>query len=610
MDEEESNLNKNDFPNETSAPIVAPTGSNKRSFFSKMDPSSSPSPPKVFTFATTAGGSNRKTKSPSFQQVETSHEPQQQKYYTDSKDSGVIPGTISILKKQKSDHGIIGGSDDGDAVGDKNDLNHLNTTQVEEDFNNDECDTPVIRNSVAGSVAGYQDSSVIEGVNKSQTEPKDESCTPSSPTNKIIEINKKKEEKTTNKGRKINCPFFDCQNFIVIIYLATYGIFGSTLRIFLGRIFGYDCENPGLFNDYLSPFATCVTASGETAQAGGALFIDLPANMLGSFMLGIMTPIEQHIPDIPWLKQTHPLQSNTSIHTAIRTGFCGSLTTFSSWNTQMITMIVGTGTVRGVQFVPALMGYFLGTVLAISSFLFGRQFANALYEFRHPNGESKQKVNTPVIQDIESNDDQSSESGGVEITPHDPKHFTFENKGVNNDDNDNHVGCFDAIDCVAHGKYSPMFFALVLFIFFIIIDGATGSIFDRILWVMYFISPFGTIIRWKLSSTQNGTWFKNSEKWKHLPVGTLICNIAACVVSAICSASLSRVSKSDHGAIVILQGLKIGFAGNLSTVSTFVKEIVHLSENEQTKTLSHIYAVGTIVICCCFSIIFYAPIRV
>ena len=184
--------------------------------------------------------------------------------------------------------------------------------------------------------------------------------------------------------------------------------------------------------------------------------------------------------------------------------------------TQMITMIVGTGTVRGVQLVPALMGYFLGTILAISSFLFGRQFANALYEFRHPNGESKQKVNTPVIQDIESNDDQNSESGGVEIITHDPKktakHFTFENKGVKNDDNDNHVGCFDAIDFAVHGKYSPMLFALVLFFFFIIIDGATGSIFDRILWVMYFISPLGTLIRWKLSSTQNGTWFQNSDK--------------------------------------------------------------------------------------------------
>ena len=134
---------------------------------------------------------------------------------------------------------------------------------------------------------------------------------------------------------------------MAITYLSVFVIIGSSIRVFLSRIFGHDCEFPTIEKDDLTFFTTRVISSGLTYQTGGALFIDLPANMFGSFVLGLMTPANKDIPALPWFKRSHYIQTNDSMHTSIRTGFCGSLTTFSSWNIQMIIMMVGQGTILG-----------------------------------------------------------------------------------------------------------------------------------------------------------------------------------------------------------------------------------------------------------------------
>ena len=127
------------------------------------------------------------------------------------------------------------------------------------------------------------------------------------------------------------------------MHLCIFAVFGSTLRITLGRIFGHDCEFPQAVNDFISHLSTCVTASGTTRQRGGTLFFDLPANVLGSFFLGILTLMNQDVPPIPWLRPGHELQGDAGMHSGIQVAFCRSLTTFASWNTQMIVMVVERG---------------------------------------------------------------------------------------------------------------------------------------------------------------------------------------------------------------------------------------------------------------------------
>jgi len=123
-----------------------------------------------------------------------------------------------------------------------------------------------------------------------------------------------------------------------IFFLSLFSIYGITIRSFLGRIFGGDCDATTPIEDWLTPFSSsiCVTATGKTIQYGGALFIDLPANMFGSFIMGFLTGHLKHWPALPFLKHDHPLQYDDGLHLGLRTGLCGTITTFSSWNAQMV----------------------------------------------------------------------------------------------------------------------------------------------------------------------------------------------------------------------------------------------------------------------------------
>jgi hypothetical protein len=70
------------------------------------------------------------------------------------------------------------------------------------------------------------------------------------------------------------------------IYISIFSVFGVVLRIYMGRFFGLDCENDGEVHDFMTPLSSriCVTASGRTEQTGGAVFTDLPTNILGWYV--------------------------------------------------------------------------------------------------------------------------------------------------------------------------------------------------------------------------------------------------------------------------------------------------------------------------------------
>uniref|UniRef100_A0A7S4J026 Fluoride ion transporter CrcB n=1 Tax=Odontella aurita TaxID=265563 RepID=A0A7S4J026_9STRA len=176
-----------------------------------------------------------------------------------------------------------------------------------------------------------------------------------------------------------------------LLYLSAFAILGETVRVFAGRLFGVDCELYGtgsasFVDDWFGVGArhVCVTSTGTSERMGGAAFADLPANILGCFVMGIMT-LSSDWPVVPWLRGDHPLQSNDAIHLAIRTGLCGSLTTFASWNTQMVAMMDGTGLPSGSRVLSALFGYLIGLQCAVASFLFGRHVGVYLNRWRNPH---------------------------------------------------------------------------------------------------------------------------------------------------------------------------------------------------------------------------------
>lgn len=78
-----------------------------------------------------------------------------------------------------------------------------------------------------------------------------------------------------------------CQVLSHLLYISAFSVIGTTLRVYIGRLLGHDCvlSEHGIYelDDFFAEISTqvCVTSDGKL-QRGGALFVDLPANMIGS----------------------------------------------------------------------------------------------------------------------------------------------------------------------------------------------------------------------------------------------------------------------------------------------------------------------------------------
>lgn len=384
-------------------------------------------------------------------------------------------------------------------------------------------------------------------------------------------------------GESKNCEATEAQprkscfsnQIILILQLSSYAIIGTTLRIFLARIFGANCES--LSKNYLDPISLCITSSKS------ALFIDFPANMLGSLFMGMMIPQEKGMSTFPWLKSTHSFQHNVNMKTALQTAFCGSLTTFASWNSQMVEMMTGFG-IDGTYIAQAITGYIIGVICSISCFQLGRHISKGLYFIR--NGSSNTD-NDDHDYEVETNIPQNQEENGV---------FSF-------------------IDFVVHGSFTPILIAIILFASFFLsdflIDKDSDDTFNRQIWINIILSPFGTLLRWKLS-TLNGKFFQTrSDLLRLFPHGTFIANMFGCFISIVISGVIVRLTQTrnnDITTLVLWLGvIKTGFAGNLSTVSSFIKELVLLSEQKHLSS-AYFYGFTSILGGCMIGLIFYSAI--
>ena len=146
----------------------------------------------------------------------------------------------------------------------------------------------------------------------------------------------------------------------------------------------------------------------------------------------------------------------------------------------------------------------------------------------------------------------------------------------------------------------PVLLVVVLFSLFVVSDVVWNISFYRTLWVSTLLTPFGAIARWRLS-------LLNPHR-KTFPMGTLIANILGSVVAILAVAIDTRYLKSETLSSQLLAALKIGFAGSLSTVSTFVKEVVDLTERHSYDAKGYKYAGISLVVCCAASVVVYSPI--
>ena len=179
-----------------------------------------------------------------------------------------------------------------------------------------------------------------------------------------------------------------------VVTLSFYSYLGESMRIICAELFGTACHNPGSVGWNSADWAPCTTAPGITSGEGGAMFTDLPANLLGCFLMGLLvsgrdvTVGTTKLPsvDLPvaLLPQNHVLQQWTVTHFGLRTGLCGSLTTFASWNVQMVQMICGQLVIQRSQWVSALFGYLVGWMVALQAYHVGTHVAVMIHRQTNP----------------------------------------------------------------------------------------------------------------------------------------------------------------------------------------------------------------------------------
>ncbi|MGK3735431.1 MAG: fluoride ion exporter CrcB/FEX [Bacillariaceae sp.] len=311
--------------------------------------------------------------------------------------------------------------------------------------------------------------------------------------------------------------------------------------------------------------------------------------------MGVITPsFSEQRARLPWLHRDHPLQRDEVFHASLGTGLCGCLTSFASWNTQMVVMLDGKYCELGSQVVTVFFGYVLGLMGAICGFQFGRQCGLWMHNFKHRNEEEVDTLHLEESQTVELHSEQQAAlHQGIELV------------------DDSNVNLKPV---PSHLHKIPLFLAAVcLLVAFIIGDAVNNIEFYRGMTLLWILSPVGSLLRWRLSNLnirKEGEINTNTPSW--IPWGTFGANMTATVIAAFIEGLYSRYfygadqTSTNKWVIAIFFALKTGVAGSLSTVSTMIKECVYLSEKHAGMAKAHYYTCFTCICGCVLGLIVYA----
>ncbi|GLI63235.1 hypothetical protein VaNZ11_006125, partial [Volvox africanus] len=433
------------------------------------------------------------------------------------------------------------------------------------------------------------------------------------------------------------------------LHLAAFSQLGVLTRIVIGRLFSGSCSGNGRWT-----WAPCVTGSGLMVT-GDTLFHDFPANVLGSFIIGLLStgsnlaaiyPCQCTTNNVsglqlPSLPRNSKLQSDGELHIGLRTGYCGSLTTFSSWFMQVVILMVGRsmppGTVRGTHWVQGMWAIYLGMSGPLFALILGQHAALAAAAFWVAAEQTSCRWQRPMW----ATDVPAFKPIGtltMQSTKAKPVLEAAEVAEVAADPAPEAAGAFGSVAVSTGGNPPPP--ALVLEVADgkllpanaefaptaatagvglpantlgaaasdsaspapirrltrpakLLVDVAAGSSFltltgvslayayldrsttpknhRRYWWFSILLGPAGCFLRWHLSHL-NG-W---RDGW--LQYGTFAANMLGCVLDYVCEALMFRLAGSlTNTQQVTLQGLMVGTAGCLTTVSTYVFEIQKLA---------------------------------
>ncbi|CAI5526489.1 unnamed protein product [Closterium sp. Naga37s-1] len=341
----------------------------------------------------------------------------------------------------------------------------------------------------------------------------------------------------------------------VLVHLATFAIIGVLIRYGLEVLFG--------------PEVAHVTDDEQT------VFIDLPANIAGSFIMGVVgVAAKRHI-------------AAYSEHLAIglATGLCGCITTFASWNQRMLAILASGLWVR------ALAGYIVGacalplSACVVTSLLLCACAALSV---------SVHSPLLPICQPAPMFSPIPALLPPPLLCWHAGAALPFVSLMAGIDFADGIKWQIKRANDrrTARGKpplraprsdhFDRRWASLLLFFclsVFLVTAAAIGTALDdwssktRRLWFACVVAAPGAWLRWYLSWLNGGAVGKG-RWWQWVPVGTVAANVSASVLEAALSTVVLAYNSVES--VLAVGAIQLGFLGSLSTVSTLMVEVLAL----------------------------------
>ncbi|KAK9831415.1 hypothetical protein WJX81_002965 [Elliptochloris bilobata] len=432
---------------------------------------------------------------------------------------------------------------------------------------------------------------------------------------------------------------------VVLLHLAFWSQLGVLTRVYLDALFQGGCSGT---------FGVCLTSTGSRRGSLGAYFTDLPPNMLGSFLMGLLAASSTLGLNtgkmLAILPAHHAWQGMPELHIGLRTGFCGSLTTFASWAyTQLLQLIGGQGW-DGGQWAEMLWGLVIGLQLSLASYVFGEHCALIIDRYCVAGGaaetEPKAMLET-LAESMEAADEgrlgqprssqdpelaqlgaQLAERGEVVLPLADIARRHAAQCDVNTEQR-------GALAALAHrlraaadhrkaavapflaedpGRYvlhrrsnlavaAGLAALTALWVVLAVVDDHPDQAARRAQWFAMLLGPFGCMLRWLLSRLN----YRLPGSWRWLPAGTLAANMLGCLTDFIVGVIAVRVGVLGYWPLVVMYAVRTGFAGALSTVSTYVAE-THAQLKLVPESLhGYEYSFGSLLAGLLLGVVVYGP---
>lgn len=231
----------------------------------------------------------------------------------------------------------------------------------------------------------------------------------------------------------------------------------------------------------------------------------------------------------------------------LRDGFCGALSTFSSWSSSMVNLL------RNGQVSDAVVGYVIGLELPIVSFRFGQNMAVYLFIWRSRR---------------ETRKDERRGGYGIRLPQADDDSLDSNEDEENGDPTSPNINT--SADSTPEESEMPSVRAIATAVFMLLVVTQLTSLSfftdptQHAIALSLFFSPLGVLTRWRLS--------RYNRIINGFPIGTFISNMLGCALSG----SLGQLLAGNPGPRerIVLQSLVRGFAGSLSSVSALVVEVL------------------------------------